>query len=153
MRTLLVSVDLTADEIPATGGHRRFVPGPAVADVTSCGDQADFPQLLVETGIRPAWRRVLSGTAAFSRRTGAQSAPGKGKGMPLGKARFPQGHSLTFSCARKPQTFRSPCLTGGGCLFSPASNFANYGSRVLSTLAQVWARGAPSVSLSWYIRL
>ena len=26
MRTLLVSADLTADEIPATGGHRRFVP-------------------------------------------------------------------------------------------------------------------------------
>ena len=26
MRTLLVSADLTADEISATGGHRRFVP-------------------------------------------------------------------------------------------------------------------------------
>ena len=70
-----------------------------------------------------------SGLAAFSRRTGAQSAPGKGKGMPQGKARFPLGHSLAFSCARKPQTFRSPRLTGGGCLFSPASDFASYGSR------------------------
>ena len=28
MRTLLVSADLTADEISATGGHRRFVPAP-----------------------------------------------------------------------------------------------------------------------------
>ncbi|MBR3109020.1 MAG: hypothetical protein IKH30_17820, partial [Clostridia bacterium] len=26
MRRLLVSADLTADDIPATGGHRRFVP-------------------------------------------------------------------------------------------------------------------------------
>ncbi len=49
--------------------------------------------------------------------------------MPQGKTSFPLGHSLTFSCARKPQTFRSPRLTGGGCLFSPPSNSANYGSR------------------------
>ena len=88
MRTLLVSADLTADEIPATGGHRRFVPGPIPADVTCSGEQAGFPQLLVGTGIRPAWRRVLPGTAAESRRTGAQSAPGKEKGIGQGKARF-----------------------------------------------------------------
>ena len=41
IRTLLVSADLTADEIPATGGHRRFVPhqdgdrpGPATGEIT-----------------------------------------------------------------------------------------------------------------------
>jgi hypothetical protein len=46
MRTLLVSLDLTADEISATGGHRRFVPGPAIADVTWWVEKALFPLLL-----------------------------------------------------------------------------------------------------------
>ena len=34
MRTLLVSAELIADEIPAAGGHRRFVPGPVTGEVT-----------------------------------------------------------------------------------------------------------------------
>ena len=35
----LVSVDLTADEIPATGGHRRFVPGPVIGDIACWGEK------------------------------------------------------------------------------------------------------------------
>ena len=44
MRILLVSADLTADEIPVTSGHRRFdpdqgddPPGPAIGEITSLG--------------------------------------------------------------------------------------------------------------------
>ena len=77
----------------------------------------------------PAWYRVLPGTAAFSRRTGAQSAPGKGTGESLGKASFPPGIIPSLFLCPEASNFSQPRLTGGGCLFSPASNFANYGSR------------------------
>ena len=52
---------------------------------------------------------------------GEQSAPGKGKGMPLEKTSFPQGHFLTFLCPEA-SNFSQPSVTGGGCLFFPASN-------------------------------
>ena len=48
-RTLLVSADLTADEIPATGGHRRFVPAPTIADVAWLAEQSLLPLLLGDT--------------------------------------------------------------------------------------------------------
>ena len=77
----------------------------------------------------PVWRRMLTGTAAFSRRTGAQSAPGKGTGESLGKASFPPGIIPSLFLCPEASNFSYPRVTGGGCLFSPASNFANYGSR------------------------
>ena len=83
---------------------------------------------------RPACRRVLPGTAAKSRRTGAQSAPGKGTGESLGKASFPPGIIPSLFLCPEASNFSQLRVTGGGCLFFPTSNFANYGSRVLSTL-------------------
>ena len=71
MRTLLVSADLTADEIPATGGHRRFVPGPAIADVTWMDETNDIPAVDCRRW-KPKARTLqsLSGMAAESRQTG-----------------------------------------------------------------------------------
>ena len=183
----LVSVDLTADEIPATGGHRRFVPGPAFADVTCSGEHAASRRCYGKRGYAQ-----LDDVCFRARRLSAaepvrKAHREKGRVNPWGKQAFPLGSSRPFSCARKPQTFRSPHLTGGGCLFSPASIFADYGSRdepratacggcfargeinrneqcpheadlrrlrlrTLRTLAQVWARAAPSVPLSRYTR-
>ena len=46
---------------------------------------------------------------------------------------------------RKPTYFSQPKATGGNCLIFKSCLFAKYGSRVVTTLAQVWGRAAPSV--------
>ena len=107
-RTLLVSPDLTADEIPATGGHRRFVPGPAFADVACSGEHAASRRCYGKRGYAP-----LDDVCFRARRLSAaepvrKAHREKGRVNPWGKQAFPLGSSRPFSCARKPQTFRSP---------------------------------------------
>ena len=46
---------------------------------------------------------------------------------------------------QKPTYFSYPEVTGGHCLIFKSRLFADYGSRVVTTLAQVWGRAAPSV--------
>ena len=52
MRTLLVSADLTADEIPVTGGHRRFVPGLSLKSQAIAPGRAALPPTVREAHLK-----------------------------------------------------------------------------------------------------
>ena len=70
---------------------------------------------------------------------------GKSGKNPKGKFTFPLGLFLAF-LGQKPTNDRLPKLMADVAVFYSWSLFAKYGSRVVTTLAQVWGRGAPSVS-------
>ena len=119
MARLLVSADLTADEIPATGGHRRFVP--------AAGDDPLHPLLrkflnaLRQLGSRcciekdsKTWRSSASGPAAFGGQPGCE-ASGESQGIiPRKKRAFSLGFSR-LSWARSRQAFVNPSAAGGAC--------------------------------------
>jgi hypothetical protein len=151
MRTLLVSADLTADDISAIGGHRRFVPnqgpeapGPAFAEVTSLVRHDLFP-LFLESEIANL-RRCASGPAAESRLPG-RFASGESQEKSPGESSLSPGIFRAF-LGQKPLTFRNPKSNGESCWFYPTRQFRLLESRGRSPLAQVWARGAPSVPLT-----
>ena len=79
MGRLLVSPDLTADEIPATGGHRRFVPGPVLGEQRPSVKHGNVRHLLGGTKV--------SGLLALRK-------PGK---IREGKRAFPSDSSPAFS--------------------------------------------------------
>ena len=134
MRTLLVSADLTADENPATGGHRRFVPRapapgdfsrgcrPAYADndpLDHCPGASALLDLNSGYGLdwkislvpADAWRNVevwLGAVVLLARRQSRQPgcfASGESQGIiRRGKFTFPCGCSRAF-LGQKPSNF------------------------------------------------
>ena len=146
------SPDLTADEIPATGGHRRFVPtrgmmplDPALAEVVDAVVKR-FPA--ADWKERPSLTRCASGPAAESGQPGCK-ASGESQGIiPRKKRAFSLGFSR-LSWARSLHTIVKPSAAGGGCLVFPMYSLRLRESRGRRPL--VGGLGAESLqrSLCW----
>ena len=104
----LVSLDLTADEISATGGHRRFVPGPATADVACSGEHAASRRCYGKRGYDR-----LDDVCFRARRLKAAEPVRKAhrekvRECPRGKLVFPRGIPLPFLVPESLKLFAAP---------------------------------------------
>ena len=89
-----------------------------------------------------------SGPAAESRQPGC-FASGESRENPGEESLLSSwGLFPGFLWARSPQTFITPTQQAKLVRYIQSSNFARRGSRGIMPLAQVWARGAPSVTPS-----
>ena len=148
-RTLLVSADLTADEISATGGHRRFVPRapapgdfsrgfrPAYADNDPQDHCPGASALLdlnsgyclicniclvpVDAGRNTEVR--LRAVVLLARRPSDANPdakhPGKARESSVGESFLSPSDVPRLFWARSPLTFRNPSAAGGACLPIP----------------------------------
>ena len=75
------------------------------------------------------WTTCASGHGGFQPPNRCAKRTGKREGNRSGESSFfPDRFPSLFLCPEA-SNFSQPRVTGGGCLFSPASYFANYGSR------------------------
>ena len=132
-----------------------------------CGPRAPAPKAFglwtpaaeLTCAYNPSWFPLMPGGTRIFRlaalcfwpgvlRTPARmrSIRGKPGNNPQGKRAFPSDFP-GLSWARNPHAFVTPARQANVVDSFQRRNFARYGSRVVTTLAQVWGRGAPSVSL------
>ena len=136
------SEGLCGPRAPAPKAFGLWTPA---AELTCAYDLSWFPLMLGGTRMfRLAalcfWPGVLRTPARM------RSIRGKPGNNPQGKRAFPSDFP-GLSWARNPQTIVTPARQADVVGLSQRRNFARYGSRVVTTLAQVWGRGAPSVTI------
>ena len=88
-----------------------------------------LPADAMGNGDMPGLTTCASGHGGFQPPNRCAKRTGKREGNRSGKSSFfPDRFPSLFLCPEA-SNFSQPHLTGGGCFLSPASNFANYGSR------------------------
>ena len=117
---LLVSADLTADEISATGGHRRFVPArgivsPWTRHLRNLLEAATKQFPAVAWGYGAECRHCASGPASFGRQPGC-FASGESQEKRPGKSSLFPGVFYGFLWARSPQTIVLPTQQAVSCV-------------------------------------
>ena len=93
----------------------------------------------------PASRRCASGPAAESRQTRMQRIRGKPENKPRGKARFPPRFFSGFLGPEANISIIAPCDGRSLSAYTSHNISPSVGPGWSTTLAQVWARAAPSV--------
>ena len=109
---------------------------------------------IIFRALRPSWtslRDKLAAAVLLTRRLKAASPdakhPGKAGEKSEGERLLSPLDFPRLSEGQKPTNFRLPKQMADVSVFFPWPLFAKYGSRGFNPLAQVWGRGAPSVSL------
>ncbi len=134
-----LSVDLTADEIPATGGHRRFVPRSKAfglwtppGDYSLLGKTDNFRLSLGDTGICRFLARRLKAANPDAKH------PGKAGEESQGKSELsPTGFFQAF-LGQNPPTFRIPSDRRASFGISEQVTSPGEGSRGIIPLVVVW---------------